>query len=317
VVGAGAVGLGLSSCLLAAGVELQLQLRRREAAEALRRDGLRRTGLFGDSLASPGSFAVSTDDAQLAAFDPDAVLVCTKATDREGVASWLGALWPSLRSRPAVVLCLNGWGHAERFAQALPEDRIFNATVTTGFRRRGWSEVEVTVHGDDLHMGSLFGAATEAVEPLCDRLTRGGLPSSVSGNMAAEIWAKLLYNCALNPLAALLGVPYGALGEQAGSREILCAVVRELFAVLEASGHATRWAGADDYLAYFFGELLPATRSHESSMLQDLRAGRETEIEALSGAVVALGRRFSVATPVNAALATLVRSLHPRGAGAA
>ena len=70
----------------------------------------------------------------------------------------------------------------------------------------------------------------------------------------------------------------------------------------------THWPDADAYLEVFFDALLPPTAEHESSMLQDLRAGRPTEIEAISGAVCALAAAYGVATPCNAALATLVRA---------
>ena len=66
--------------------------------------------------------------------------------------------------------------------------------------------------------------------------------------------------------------------------------------------------GADD----FYAELIPPTAAHESSMLQDLRAGRRTEIEALCGAVERLGLRHRVETPVVSSLASLVRAAEQR-----
>lgn len=308
------MGLGLASCLLAAGERVHLHVRRPEAASELRERGLERTGLFGRARAAPGSFSASCDLAELARFGPDFLLVCTKNPDWDAAAGHLARAWPRLPGAPAIVLCLNGWGAAERLARVLPARHIFNATVTTGFRRSGPTRVDVTVHGAEVRMGSLFGAPAQELAPLCEALSKGGLPSATSPEMEAEIWAKLLYNCALNPLAALLGVPYGALAERVPSRNLLEAVVREVFDVLAATGRSTRWPGAEAYLDFFFGELLPATRSHESSMLQDLRAGRPTEIDALNGAVVDLGRDAGVPTPVNAALATLVRALHPEPA---
>ena len=312
VIGCGAVGLGLSSCLLAAGESLHLHVRSAEAADALRQGGLMRTGIFGRFEAPAGSFTLGTQLFELAALSPEYVLVCIKTTARNAVAAALAEVWPDLAGPPAVVLCGNGWGSAERFATEIPPQHVFNATVTTGFRREAWNRVDVTVHGDDIHIGSLFGASERVIEPLCAAIAAGGIPCSPSTSMERELWAKLLYNCALNPLAALLGVPYGVLGEQRESRAVLTAVVSEIFAVLAASGRETRWASADEYLAFFFEELLPQTREHESSMLQDLRAGRPTEIDALCGAVVELGARSDVPVPVNDALATLVRALDPQ-----
>ena len=239
VIGAGAVGLGLSSCLLASRASVHLQVRDPIAADALRREGLTRTGIFGKLHAPGGSFTVGTALSDLVEAEPASLLVCTKTTAGDEIAGVLAEAWPRLRS-PIVVLCHNGWGSAEKFAERLPRERIFNATITTGFRRDGPTRVEITVHGDQIHIGSLFDQPTSSVEPLCTAIAAGGIPCEPSPSMEQDLWAKLLYNCALNPLAALLGVPYGAIGEDANSRSVLEAVVREIFAVLAASGRRPR-----------------------------------------------------------------------------
>jgi len=252
---------------------------------------------------------VGTTPADLIRAGPETLLVCTKTTAGEEVARGLGEALAGLPQAP-VVLCNNGWGSAEKFARWLPEEQIFNATITTGFRRAGWTRVEITVHGDQIHIGSLFGQPATRVAPLCAAIDGGGIPCGPSTAIEQDLWAKLLYNCALNPLAALLGVPYGAIGDDPFNRAILEGVVREIFDVLEATGRRTRWPSSDAYLDFFFRELLPPTREHESSMLQDLRAERPTEIDALSGAVVALAEQAGVAAPINEALAVLVRARH-------
>ena len=307
VIGAGAVGLGLSSCLLASGARVHLQVRDARSADALRREGLTRTGIFGSFHAPAGSFTLGTTASDLTQARPETLLVCSKTTASEEIAQSLAEVWTALPD-PTVVLCNNGWGSAERFARWLPEQRIFNATITTGFRRVGWTQVEITVHGDQIHIGSLFGQPVAQVAPICAAIASGGIPCEPSAEIEQDLWAKLLYNCALNPLAALLGVPYGAIGDDPFNRSILEAVVREIFEVLEAAGRKTRWTSSDAYLDFFFRELLPPTREHESSMLQDLRAERPTEIDALSGAVVALAEQAGVSAPINEALAILVRA---------
>ena len=171
--------------------------------------------------------------------------------------------------------------------------------------------VEITAHAEPVRIGSLYGADLGPVDALCEAITRGGVPCEASGEIAAELWSKMLYNCSLNPLGALIGVPYGALGEREETRSILEATVREIFAVLEALGTRTRWRDADAYLETFWRELLPPTAAHESSMLQDLRAGRRTEVDSLNGAVVALAREHGVDVPVNRALLELIRAREP------
>jgi 2-dehydropantoate 2-reductase len=251
--------------------------------------------------------------AELSRHELDCVLVCTKTTATPALAEELGAVWSSMPGTPALVVCQNGWGSAEIFAERVAPERIFNAMVITGFRRLAPHAVDVTVHANPIRIGSLFGADLAPVQPLCDAIDRGGIPCEPSGDIGRDLWAKVLYNSLLNPLGALVGVPYGELGERASTRGIMEKVAREIFAVLEASGRRTHWPDAESYLRTFYDELLPPTAEHESSMLQDLRAGRATEIDALSGAVAALGHEHGVDTPVNLALCQLVHVAELRG----
>jgi 2-dehydropantoate 2-reductase len=279
-------------------------------AAALERDGIRRTGIFGEHLAAPGDFDLAASADALPPSPPDFVLVCTKTFASEAVADAL-ARSQGLGGAP-VVLFHNGWGSAEVFAGRLARERVFNARVITGFRRSSPAHVEVTVHAEPIRIGSLFGAPASRVQPLADAIAAGGIPCETTDGIARDLWAKMLYNCALNPMGALLGVPYGELGARPASRRLIARIVEEVFGVLRAAGLATHWSDAAAYLDDFFRRILPLTAGHESSMLQDLRAGRRTEIEALSGAVSALGRRHGVSTPVNDVLAELVRAAEAR-----
>ena len=133
-------------------------------------------------------------------------------------------------------------------------------------------------------------------------------PCAVTPAVSRDLWAKMLYNCALNPLSAILNNSYGALADWPASRYVMDAVIDELFAVMDAHGFAVQWKNAQAYRRTFYSELVPRTASHESSMLQDLQSGRRTEVDALSGAVVELGLQAAIPTPVNRALRDLVRA---------
>ena len=305
VVGAGAVGLGVGSSLLAGGAEVDFAVRPGAGGE-LRRRGLSRTGVLGEVRFGPGAFRVAALR-ELDTSAPDVVCVCVKTPSSREVASELSSVLPAT-ARPPVVLFQNGWGSAEVFTASLGPRSVYSARVITGFRRQGPDRVEVTVHAEPVRIGSLFGAPLAPVEPLAAALSRGGLPAETTPEVAQDLLAKLLYNAALNPLGALLGVPYGELGRDPGTRAVMEAVVEEIFEVLRARGLSTRWPDAATYLRDFYARLLPPTATHESSMLQDLRAGRPTEVDAISGAVEELGRGAGVAAPVNAALRVLVHA---------
>ena len=309
VVGAGAVGLGIGTSLLEAGEQV-VYLARGDTARALRARGCSRGGLFGELAFPPGAFAVVESAAELDA-PPDVVLVATKSFASEAIASDLAGAPPVAKGDAPIVLAQNGLGNAERFVAHFPEARIWNARVITGFRRPRPEHVEVTVHADTVLLGSIYGEDPKQLAPLADAISQGGLPAAISDRIGEWLWAKLLYNCALNPLGALLGVPYGELAERDTTRRLMDRTMAEIFAVMEACGETTRWPDAEQYRSHFYDTLLPPTASHESSMLQDVRAGRRTEIDALCGEVAARGSRSGVRAPVNEALAGLIRALEP------
>jgi 2-dehydropantoate 2-reductase len=313
VFGAGAVGLGLASALAASGGARVRIVARPAAAAALRAHGLARSGIFGAVHVPPERLEVAEGAAALGGPHADWVLVATKAFDGASAAAALAGARAAVGPGTRLVLCQNGWGNAERFAAVFPPARVWSARVITGFRRLAPHHVDVTVHAEPVRIGSLFGAPAGDAAKLCAALAQGGVPCEPSDDIAADLWAKLLYNAALNPLGALLGVPYGALGAAPATRGVLEALARETFAVMEAAGFATHWPSAEAWLADLHGRLLPPTAAHESSMLQDIRAGRRTEIDAITGAVVALAARHGVAAPVNESLLTLVRALERRG----
>jgi 2-dehydropantoate 2-reductase len=311
VFGAGAVGLGLASALLASGETVRIAARG-ETAAALRTRGLLRTGLFGRAEAPAGTFAVAEHANALPGGAADFALVATKAFDTEAAAVALAQARNAIGARTLFVLCQNGWGNAERFAAHFAAERVYCARVITGFRRPALHHVDVTVHAEPVRVGSLFGASAARVAPLCAAIAKGGLPCEPSDRIAEDLWAKVLYNATLNPLGAILGASYGALGASPHTRPVMEALARETFAAMRAAGFRTHWPSAESWLADFRARLLPPTAAHESSMLQDLRAGRRTEIEAITGAVVELAARHGVEVPVSRSVLALVRFLEAR-----
>jgi len=306
VFGAGAVGLGVGSCLLHAGARVAF-VARPDTKRRLEENGLRRSGIFGEAHFEPGQFGVAERIDDLAAEPVDYVLVCTKSFDSPAVAEALSAAPACQDDSCRIVLLQNGWGNFEVFAQRIEPRRVFSARVITGFQLITPAHVEVTVHADAIKIGSLAGANVGQLAPLAEQITRGGIPAEVTTTIERDLWAKMLYNCCLNPLGAVLDVNYGSLGDSEATRAVMNEIAREAFNVMRAAGHQTHWPTAERFLAEFYAQMVPATYAHRSSMLQDLKAGRRTEIDALSGAVVELGDRLGVAVPYNRAMRDLVK----------
>ncbi|MDE0885852.1 MAG: 2-dehydropantoate 2-reductase [Myxococcota bacterium] len=312
IIGAGAVGLALGSCLHAAGRSIHFVVREGPTPHAIERFGIRRTGVLGEQRVPVSALGVSRSIADLGSLTIDSILVCTKSTANEDIVPALAAVWPKLSESAQLVVCQNGWGNIDAFAAALSPERVACASILTGFRRNEEHAVEITVHARSIQVGFLHPADHGTLEPLCQAIRNGGIPCETSETIGADLAAKLLYNCLLNPLGALARVPYGKLAEENSTRKIMEATAREIFEVLAAAGIATHWPDAESYLTTFYRDLLPPTAGHKSSMLQDLEAGRRTEIDALCGAVVKLGRPLDVATPVNIALRDLIRAAERR-----
>ncbi len=137
------------------------------------------------------------------------------------------------------------------------------------------------------------------------RLREAGIPAEATPTLIAELWAKVLYNGALNPLGALLGADHGDLADDPDTRVVMDAVIDETFAVAHSDA-ILPWVDAAAYNLY--SQLVPSTAGHRSSMLQDIERGRPTEIDAINGEVAARGAARGIPTPVNATLTRLVRA---------
>jgi 2-dehydropantoate 2-reductase len=301
VFGAGAVGLGLASFLLQGGHRVHL-VGKEATVVALRKYGLRRVGIFGEADFSPQQLTASSNLAETGRETFDYYLVCSKSFDTESSAHQLQTGSTLARQKCPIVICQNGWGNAEIFARFFPQEQIFNARVITGFIRPEPHRVDVTVHAQPIHLGSLFDGDCTRLKELADALNHGGIPCAVTNDIGKDLWAKMLYNCPLNALGAVLQVPYGNLGENENSRALMERIVEEVFQVMRGLGYASHWPDARGYLNDFYGKLLPSTYEHESSMLQDIRAGKKTEIEALNGVIVREGNKLKINVPCNETL---------------
>ena len=107
-------------------------------------------------------------------------------------------------------------------------------------------------------------------------------------------------------------VSYGLLGENKNTRKIMEIIVNEVFSVMHAMGYGTHWNNSKSYLEDFYGKLLPSTYDHESSMLQDLRAGKMTEIEAINGVIVLEGEKRNILVSGNSMIRNLLQFLQGR-----
>jgi 2-dehydropantoate 2-reductase len=140
-------------------------------------------------------------------------------------------------------------------------------------------------------------------------LNLSGIPTRIvsKNEIWSAIWGKVLYNSSLNPLGAILEVPYGKLAENKETLNIIKVVLEEIFLVCRAKGVKLSYKDADEYYRYLLEKQLPPTRGHRASMLQDILAGRKTEIDALNGAISEYAKELGIRTPYNDLLTALIK----------
>jgi 2-dehydropantoate 2-reductase len=301
VFGAGAVGCFYGGMLARAGHEVVL-IGRPAHVDAIRKQGLHFEGLQFDEHIR---LAASTE-AQ-AVRGARLVLVCVKSTDSEQAAMQIA---PYLDTDSIVVNLQNGVDNAERI-QARLSRPVIPAVVYVATEMAGPGHLKHHGRGE-LVIGALDAAPPPALREALARVQRwfgeAGIKVAISDNVAGELWAKLVVNCAYNAISAISQLPYGAMIDGVGVREAMRDVVAETLAVAAASGVRTAPELVDN--VYRIAQWMP---TQYSSTAQDLQRGRPTEIDHLNGYVVRRGDALGVPVPTNRVLYALVKLIESKG----
>ncbi|WP_097460304.1 ketopantoate reductase family protein [Mangrovitalea sediminis] len=225
-------------------------------------------------------------------------LVTTKANDVEAAVE---TLIPTLPMETAILLFQNGMGSQQAIASRHPERPILCASTTEGANRPDQSTLCHAGQGETW-IGSLTPSGETACAPFARLLNRAGLKASVSNNIEERLWQKLAINAGINAFTAILGCTNGHILEQPFFAQNIAQLSAEIAAIATASGYPTD-AGV---LEARIRDVALATRDNVSSMLQDLRSGRPTEIDYINGYLVRQGQRLGLKTPMNQTLVDAV-----------
>jgi 2-dehydropantoate 2-reductase len=232
----------------------------------------------------------------------DIVLVLVKSYD---TASAVTTLAPLVGPETIIVTLQNGVGAGEIIAAALPDAR-HAGRIVQGVTYQGGTIIapgHVYHHSTAKTLFGPFGtAATAAAEQLAALWGEVGWGASVTQDIEAEVWKKVVVN-GVNAIAATTRLPSRAMTESPAVRQLVEDVVLEGMTVAHALGYTQldeRQAVAD--ILRVLGE----TPDGRTSMLQDVDAGRRTEIDVLNGAVIAAAERLGIDVPLNRALSAQV-----------
>jgi 2-dehydropantoate 2-reductase len=277
---------------------------------ALKKQGLSITGIWGEHRLDSVKAYYGTKGLS-GSFD--IVLLSVKSYHTEEVIS---QTLPFIHEGTLVFSIQNGLGNWEAIAGAVGWERTVGARVIFGAEVERPGTARVTVYADKVLLGSPSGTAPLApIQLVCDHLNDAGIPCALCDDIASFLWGKVLYNCSLNALGAILNVPYGRLKEAPEVMKVMREIIHEIFGVALAKGVKLPYENADAYYKILTEIQLPPTATHRSSMLQDMAKGsRLTEIDALNGAIGRYGREHGIETPVNDVLTAIIKGFQAMSA---
>lgn len=248
---------------------------------------------------------VTDDPRQLG--QQDYIILTLKAHALSGV---IDQLMPLIGKDTAILFAQNGipWWYFHGVGGPLEGTRL--ESVDPGgviWKRIGperalgtvvWQAAEIAApgviahhYGDRMPIGEPTGEKTERALLLSRLLTAAGIKSPVRPNLRNEIWLKLWGNLSFNPVSVLTLGTLQDLATDPGTRRVIRTMMEEARAVAEKLGISFA-VDADERM-----DMAAKVGAHRTSMLQDVEAGRPTELDALLGVVIELGRIVEIGTP--------------------
>jgi 2-dehydropantoate 2-reductase len=317
IIGAGAIGGLLAARLTAAGEDVCVVARGAQK-DAIGRIGLKVIGLPDGELHVRPRVVSSIGEAG----PQDLIVLGVKAHQVAAIAPDINA---ALGPQTMILTAQNGipWWYFMKHGGAhegrtldsvdpslsisahLPVDRVLASVVYPAAELVAPGVIQF-IEGERFTLSEIDQQKSERIARVSQVFTNAGFKAPVSSDVRAEIWTKLWGNLSFNPISALTGATLAGICRDNGARALAADMMREAQAVGEALGIRfripleKRIAGAQ------------AVGEHKTSMLQDIEAGRPTEIEALVGSVIELGQITGVPTPHISAIYACVKLLEGR-----
>lgn len=249
---------------------------------------------------------IVSDTKQLENINFDFIILSVKSYDtKEAILS----LKNLVRENTFLILAQNGYGNYEATKEIIPSQNILLARIIFGAKLKEIGYATVTVNANDVVIGQPENLADEnKVIKIVETIKISNIPARYSPEVYQILWDKILYNCALNPLGAILECSYGDLANNEETRRLMNKIIIEIFKTAKLNKIKLRWKTAREYINFFYEKLIPPTKDHYPSMYYDIKSGKKTEIDALNGAIVKLAKKVKTNVPVNETITRLIKS---------
>ncbi len=293
--GAGALG-GFLGGLLYRKYDVTLY-GREEKLLPIQKSGMKITGI-NDFVAHPKTIFTPEE---LSAQEFELVILAVKSYDTNSAMDII----KKFASQTSKILSLqNGLDNEIKIAEAIGEERTLGGVTSHGITYVGPGHVHHAGIGETI-IGEMDGRETERIKEVAWALSSVGIETRISGNIGSEIWTKGIVNAAINPLTALTRLRNGFLLKIPHLTRLLEDTCSECIKVAEAAKIDLLGCNVIEKTK----NVARLTAENRSSMLQDIERGKRTEIESINGAIVEVGKKHGVKTPINSSLVALVKGI--------
>jgi 2-dehydropantoate 2-reductase len=298
VVGTGALGSLYAGYLARSGAEVYAVDIKEDIVSAIRSSGIRIVEPEGNEVSIPVKKAtLKTEDVGRV----ELVILLPKSRQTQEAARSARCLFGP---ETVGLTVQNGLGNPEAIEAVVGEGRILAGVTLNASTYLGPGRMLYAGRGETV-IGEMRGGPSPRAEKIAAAFNKAGLSTKVSSEVWNDVWGKLLVNAGVNPLTAITRLANGVLVEQAATREIMKGLVEEGKRVALAKGIRLPYTDAVKKVE----DACIATKPNYSSMLQDVLAQRETEVDFINGAIVREGERLGIDTPVNRTITNLVRTI--------
>ena len=294
MVGAGSVGGFFGAHLAKNNPNVSFLLRPR-TLEAVKRNGLTIKSAKGNFTVHPPA---ASDPRQLAT--PDLIILAVKAYDLDEVMTQLE---PVLTERTVILTLQNGIDTEDRIISRLHRDCVVGGVAFIYSKIVEPGVIEHYKRGG-VAIGELMGHKSERVSQITDIFKQAGISCQLSEDIRKSKWEKMCWNCVFNPLTVVIDDKVA----KALDHPEMAGVIRQIVGEVAAVSAAVKVPLAPD-MAEKVVKWTQELRDIHTSMYDDWKAKRPTEIDYLNGYIVRVGRELGIPTPVNEALTAMVKTI--------
>lgn len=290
ILGAGAIGLGIASQMLHEEIELEF------LCDTARKEKY-----------DTRVFFINNEPMQIRAVTPetvhtpaDLIIVALKYSH---LGDALDLMQGSVGPNTVILSLMNGIDSESIIGKRWGIDKLVHSFIV---------EIDAVKEGDVLYftnpgqivLGDLSGQETAAVQKAVHILKLADVSYILSSNIEKDLWWKFMINVGINQTSAVLGAPYKVFQENKYAQDIMNDAMQEVILLSQKLG-----IGLDQTdLERWYEVLRKLGPDKKTSMLQDVEAGRKTEVEMFAGTVCELGQKHGIATPANIMLFNMIKA---------